>query len=86
METTTSLLSTIALWAVFGGICIFGVSLAFCSLAAIYTAYANSDSWRRVARDLEKECECLNKQNTSLSYHLNRLKDEIENKKTEQTV
>jgi hypothetical protein len=86
METTTSLLSTIALWSVFGGICIFSFSIAFCSLAAIYTSYANSDSWRRVAQDLEKECECLSKQNTALAYHLNRLKDEIENKKNDQIV
>jgi hypothetical protein len=78
MEATTPLLATIALWTCLVGAIVLGLSMVYLGLISFFSGYANSDSWRRIARDLEKECDCLNQQNKALSYHLHRLKEEIE--------
>jgi hypothetical protein len=66
MEAVTPVLSTVALWIVFGGVSLFGLSLGVVGLVSMFNVYANSDSWRRVAMDLEKECKCLHNQLESL--------------------
>jgi hypothetical protein len=62
METITPLLATIALWSCLGGVIILGVSMAYLGILTFMQGYANSESWRRIAGDLEKECQCLHRQ------------------------
>jgi hypothetical protein len=62
METITPLLATIALWSCLGGAVILGISMVYLGILTFIQGYANSDSWRRIANDLEKECQCLHRQ------------------------
>jgi hypothetical protein len=62
MEYITPLLSTIALWVCLCGCIIFGASMAYVGILSFISGYTNSDNWRRVAADLEKECQCLHRQ------------------------
>lgn len=62
MEHITPSLATIALWVCLCGSIVFGASMAYVGILSFITAYTNSDNWRRVAADLEKECQCLHRQ------------------------
>lgn len=71
MEETTSLLATVAVWAVLGGVCFLGFSLVYLGLLTVCNAHSNSDNWRKIAHDLERECECLHRQVEQLVKELN---------------
>lgn len=62
MEEITPLLATVAMWTVLGGVIILGLSMVYLGALSFISGYANSDSWRRIAHELEKECQCLHKQ------------------------
>lgn len=62
MENITPLLANIALWSCLVGATVLGLSMVYLGLVSFFSGYANSDSWRRIARELEKECLCLQRQ------------------------
>lgn len=62
MEYIAPLLANIALWVCLCGCIIFGASMAYVGVLSFISGYTNSDNWRRVAADLEKECQCLHRQ------------------------
>lgn len=67
MEYITPLLITLALWSFLCGTIIFGASMAYLGILSFINGYANSDNWRRIAHNLEKECLCLHSQIESLT-------------------
>ena len=41
--------------------------MTYVGILSFISGYTNSDNWRRIASDLEKECQCLHRQIEALN-------------------
>lgn len=57
---------------------LFMLCMLYIGVYAVWEAYANGPTWRKIAYNLEKELGCLDKQNKALQELTLRLKNEIE--------
>ena len=76
MENITPMLLQVATWSCLVGLIVFGLSMLYLGALAFWQGYANSENWRKIANDLEKECQCLHKQIDSLNKELYKPKGE----------
>ena len=60
---------------------LFMLCMLYIGVYAVWEAYANGPTWRKIAYNLEKELDCLDKQNKALQELALRLKNEIEDRR-----
>lgn len=60
---------------------LFMLCMLYIGVYAVWEAYASGPTWRKIAYNLEKELDCLDKQNKALQELTLRLKNEIEGRR-----
>jgi len=61
-----------------GSAMLFMLCMLYIGVYAVWETYASGPTWRKIAYNLEKELDCLDKQNKALQELALRLKNEIE--------
>ena len=64
--------------AIIGSALAFMLCMLYVGLHTAWQAYASGPSWRNIANNLERECECLHRQNKALELRLKKVKHELQ--------